>query len=374
MKKLLLAIAVMGSCVAANAQQAIETSKFFDNWSIGVQGGVYEPTIGQNMLKDMRAGVNVELTKGITPVLGLSVNYFAGINANNANDEATYFLYNAYGQKTAFDFGNLGVNGLINLNNLFGGYKGQPRSVEVIARAGCGWGYILGECYRQHADHPFSTVTSNFGLDFNFNVGQEKALTFTVKPAISYWNVGSGLNVHQSQLTLTAGLTYHFKNSNGLRYFKVYDDSALRDEIARLQAELAKKPKEVIKEVEVEKIKYVEKPVVVEANKLAPVVIFRQGQSVIDPSQRPSVDMIATYMKNHPESKVIINGYASPEGPADLNQRLSDARAKAVYDMLVNTYKIDPSRLTQKGLGVTDELFSENDWNRVVVFIEENKK
>ena len=133
---------------------------------------------------------------------------------------------------------------------------------------------------------------------------------------------------------------------------------------------------EVIKEVPVEKI--VEKPVTIEKTivketQLAPVVIFQLGKSVIDASQKPSVAMIAKYMQNHPTSKVLINGYASPEGNPEVNQKLSDARAKAVYDMLVNVYKISPDRLTHKGLGVTDELFDENDWNRVAVFIEQSK-
>ena len=34
---------------------------------------------------------------------------------------------------------------------------------------------------------------------------------------------------------------------------------------------------------------------------------------------------------------------------------------------------ISPERLSHKGLGVTDELFDENDWNRVATFIEESK-
>ena len=139
MKKILLAITMVASAVAANAQTAIESSKFFDNWSLGVQGGVWEPTIRQDILKDMRAGVNIELAKQISPVFGVSVNYFAAINANNSTDPAAFYT-RAYGSKTAFDFGNLSVNGLVNLSNLFGGYNGQPRCFEVVARGGAGWG------------------------------------------------------------------------------------------------------------------------------------------------------------------------------------------------------------------------------------------
>jgi len=379
MKKILLVMAMAATGLAAHAQTAIEKSKLFDNWSFGIQGGVYEPAMGQNVFKDLRPGVNLELSKMFTPVFGVSANYFAGINANNGNSRSTKF----WGQsgvlapKTAFDFSNLGVSGLANLTNLFCGYKGEPRAFEVVARAGAGWGYQLGDCYPQAAGSAaYNTVTTNFGFDFNFNLGESKAVTVNLKPSISYWNVGSGLNLKNSNVALLAGLTYNFKNSNGTHYFKTYDVGAMQVEIDRLNAELAKKPKEVVKEVTVEKI--VEKPVTVEKTivketQLAPVVIFQLGKSTIDASQRPSVAMIAKYMQNHPTSKVHINGYASPEGNANLNQKLSDARAKAVYDMLVNTYKISPSRLTHKGLGVTDELFDENDWNRVATFIEKEK-
>ena len=40
MKKSLFVIALAASSVAANAQTAIESSKFFDNWYFGIGGGV----------------------------------------------------------------------------------------------------------------------------------------------------------------------------------------------------------------------------------------------------------------------------------------------------------------------------------------------
>ena len=106
---------------------------------------------------------------------------------------------------------------------------------------------------------------------------------------------------------------------------------------------------------------------------LAPVVIFDQGKSVINPSQAPSVSMIATYMKNHPDAKVLIKGYASPEGNAELNQKLSLARANAVKNQLIKKYKISSKRLDVQGLGATNEVFSEADWNRVCTFLESEK-
>jgi len=78
--------------------------------------------------------------------------------------------------------------------------------------------------------------------------------------------------------------------------------------------------------------------------------------------------MIATYMKSHKNANVRIKGYASPEGSAEINEKIAQARAEAVKTILVKKYKIKESRLEAKGMGVTDELFSENDWNRVATF------
>ena len=86
-----------------------------------------------------------------------------------------------------------------------------------------------------------------------------------------------------------------------------------------------------------------------------------------------SVAMIAKYMKNHPESKILIKGYASPEGNPELNQKLSVARAQAVKDALVSRYGIVASRLTIQGMGATDELFDELDFNRVATFTDTTK-
>jgi outer membrane protein OmpA-like peptidoglycan-associated protein len=112
---------------------------------------------------------------------------------------------------------------------------------------------------------------------------------------------------------------------------------------------------------------------VVNNNVLQPTVIFGQGKSTVDAAQMASVAMIAKYMKNHPESKILIKGYASPEGNPELNQKLSEARATSVKNALVKRYGIAESRLTIQGMGATDELFDEIDFNRVATFTDTTK-
>lgn len=279
------------------------------------------------------------------------------------------------------------MNGLFNISNLLGGYNGSPRPFELVAEAGAGWGHFYGISTSEspHKDKNFISV--NFGLGLNFNVSD--ALQINVKPAITYalnGKDGNNMNVNSSYLTFMAGITYKFKNSNGTHNFQISDKQytqeqidEMNDRINRMRGSyentIADKDHAITQlrsQLANEKAK--DKTVIVNktTTQLAPVVIFDQAKSIINKSQQPSVQMIATYMRNHPESKITIKGYASPEGDKDFNQTLSEKRAKAVYNMLVNTYKISPDRLKTEGLGATNEIFTENDWNRVCVFLENN--
>jgi len=78
-------------------------------------------------------------------------------------------------------------------------------------------------------------------------------------------------------------------------------------------------------------------------------------------------------MKNHKDAKVKVQGYASPEGKAEFNKKLSEKRAEVVKNALVKKYKIAADRITTEGLGATDKLSSENDFNRVAMFIDTTK-
>jgi outer membrane protein OmpA-like peptidoglycan-associated protein len=103
-----------------------------------------------------------------------------------------------------------------------------------------------------------------------------------------------------------------------------------------------------------------------EEHSLECLVYFGQGKTIVSPAQLPNVERIATFLKNNKDSKVIIYGYASPEGSVEVNERIANQRADAVKNLLVNKYKIAADRITAKGKGVGDS-FSEPDWNRVSI-------
>lgn len=372
MKKVtILAAALAVTSLSVNAQKAYEGSRFFDNWYVGVKGGVTTPTTHSAFWRNMRAETGLELGKQITPVFGVSFEGLTGINTSVS--------------KTAFDDLNLGLLGKINLNNLFGGYNGQPRLFEVEGIAGFGWGHDFMNSGVGN-DRPY--MVSRFGASLNFNLGEKKAWAVNVRPAVVYRMDGDRahvLNVNKSKIEVLAGVTYRFASSNGKHYMtiqKPYNQAevnSLNESINALRAENARKEEALnAKEAEnarlakeLNDLKNAPKQVqtIVQnthSKSLESVVTFRQGKTSISADQVPNVERIATYMKNNPKSTVVIKGYASPEGSAEVNARVANQRAEAVKDMLISKYKISASRITAEGQGVGD-MFSEPDWNRVSI-------
>jgi OOP family OmpA-OmpF porin len=63
-----------------------------------------------------------------------------------------------------------------------------------------------------------------------------------------------------------------------------------------------------------------------------------------------SANFVANFLKRNPGVKLEVKGYADELGPEDYNIKLSEKRAKAVYDMLISA-GIESSRLSFKGYG-----------------------
>ena len=364
---LLLGMAVVG----ANAQTAVEGNKFLDNWSLGINAGGTTPLTHSAFFKNMRPVVGLGLTKQLTPSFGIGMEAMGSFNTTVS--------------RTAIDNSNISLLGMINLNNFFGTYTGVPRTFEVEAVFGIGWlHYYVNEELGDHINSPSTKV----GLNFNFNLGESKAWTLAVKPALVYDMNDAGyyhFNANCAAWEITAGLKYHFKCSNGEHYFtkvRPYNQSeidALNAQVNRLRGEADNNAAALRKEtqrangLETELNECRNKAPQVVTNTidnskkiLESVITFRQGRTTIESSQLPNVERIATYLRNHKEASVVIKGYASPEGSAVVNARIANQRAEAVKKMLVSKYRIAESRISAEGQGVGN-MFDEPDWNRVSI-------
>ena len=371
MKKIVASLVLCMAVIAANAQKAVEGNKFTDNWSVGFNAGGTTPLTHSAFFKNMRAVLGVGLDKQVTPVLGWGFEAMTSINTTPS--------------RTAFDNTNLSVLGTLNLSNLFGGYAGAPRLFEVETVTGIGWLH-----YAVNGESDLNSMSSKLGLNFNFNLGEEKAWTLAFKPALVYDMSADGtdnvcFNANRAAWEFTAGLKYHFSCSNGKHYFtivKPYNQSeidALNDQINNMRREAddnaaalknanqkAADLEKALNDCKNQAPKVITETVTNNKKTLESVVTFRQGGTSVESSQTPNVERIATYLKNHKNATVSIKGYASPEGNADVNARIAKQRAESVKNMLINRYKIAANRITAEGQGVGN-MFEEPDWNRVSI-------
>jgi len=367
MKKIFLSTMLAGAAIAANAQSvsSISNSKFFDNWQVGVNVGGYTPTTGYPFFKSTRLNFGVEVGKQISPSFRLSADGVAYINNNVAG----------YRNPLVIEHTNVAMLGNFNLSNIFAGYKGAPRTFEVEAFAGPGW---------LHSYNPgrndSNAMTVKFGANFLLNLGASKAWAIKLSPSILYGLTPAdqqdhSLNNNNSITQASLGIVYRFKGSNGAHHITAAQAPAapvVEDKSGPLREELRDARKRIheleeeLAEARNRKPEVIETKVVETKRTLESVVTFAQGKTIIAPSQQPNVARIATYMKKYPKSKVIIKGFASPEGSIEVNERIAKARAEAVKSVLVKQYKIDGDRIVAEGEGI-GHMFSEPDWNRVSI-------
>lgn len=102
---------------------------------------------------------------------------------------------------------------------------------------------------------------------------------------------------------------------------------------------------------------------------LMTTVRFTINSAKIMPTEEVNVYNMAEWLKANPNEKVTIVGYADKDtGTAEYNLALSERRANAVADALVNEYGISRDRLTITYDGSAVQPYSVNDWNRIVIF------
>jgi len=79
-------------------------------------------------------------------------------------------------------------------------------------------------------------------------------------------------------------------------------------------------------------------------------VFFDNDSSKLKPESYDDMNLAVELLKRVPAATAVIEGHTDSNGPDAHNQRLSEARAKAVRDYMVSM-GIDPSRLEARGFG-----------------------
>lgn len=82
-----------------------------------------------------------------------------------------------------------------------------------------------------------------------------------------------------------------------------------------------------------------------------PGVNFETAKSTIRPESYPILDEAAKILIENPGIRVEVQGHTDSQGSDAYNLRLSQARAEAVRNYLIEKHRVDPDRLTARGYG-----------------------
>jgi len=89
-------------------------------------------------------------------------------------------------------------------------------------------------------------------------------------------------------------------------------------------------------------------------------VLFETGKANLQPGAYPTIERLATALKEDPTRKVLIEGHTDSTGSAEFNQRLSESRAQSVQAALMER-GVMANQISTIGKGATTPIASNND-------------
>lgn len=416
----LLALTAAGLAMTekANAQDAVyvddavtvtefscdNSNKYFSNWRqnwfLQLGAGVTQPLVehgvnmkapGDNVDKKMMTAVyNVGVGRWMSPYLGFRLNALGGVlHWNNPT------LAQPNNGWTHANHVQLNFELMWDMCNSLGGVN-PNRPVSVIPFVGFGGDYLWDvedsdsnpaagtNIYRRKSDKLRTsnwTLPVSAGIQFRFRLC--KYVDFFAEARASFygdnWNLCASGDPIESHVDVVGGFNINF----GGRGWDTYNECAYLSQIAALNGQVNDLRAELLNCGQTvaalqaqlpcpEAAGPVENAAVQKDCVNAPLmttVRFTIDSDEIMPTEEVNVYNMAEWLKANPKENVTIVGYADKDtGTSEYNMQLSERRANAVADALVNQYGIDRSRLTVKYDGSSVQPYSTNDWNRIVIF------
>ncbi|MBL0710701.1 MAG: OmpA family protein, partial [Colwellia sp.] len=81
------------------------------------------------------------------------------------------------------------------------------------------------------------------------------------------------------------------------------------------------------------------------------LVNFDNNKAIVKAEYLPEIKRMADFLKTYPEVSLVIEGHTSKSGSAAYNKKISQQRADAIVDVLVNQFSVDSNRLSAVGYG-----------------------
>ena len=380
-KNILLSGVVAMGCISASAQEADKTVNVFNpHWYVQAQiGGQYtlgEIGFGKLLSPNAQLGVGYNFNK----VVGarLSFNAWQSKAGQKVISDGATTTY-----KWKWNYIAPMVDATFNLTNLFCEYN-PNRLVEVGVFGGIGANIAWGNDEAKDAKEAILATPGSKNLE-----GYDK----TAMPLENLWTgsktrfvarVGANVDFRVSDrvklgVELSANTLSDKYNSKKAGNPDWYFNALVGAKIALGQTHSTKvipAPKPVEKIIE----RIIEKPApapvpktetkqeAVEEN-FRRDIFFPIGNSNIAKSQTTKIAEIVTFMKENPDAKITLTGYADKgTGSAAFNDKIAARRAQTVYNTLA-AKGVAKSRMIKKSMGSRVQPFEENDMNRVTICI-----
>ncbi len=373
LNKVILSGVVALSCVSASAQEADKTVNVFTpHWYAQAQiGGQY--TLGEiGFGKLLSPNVQVGIGYNFNQVVGarFSLNTWQSKAGQNVAGNVYKWKWNYVAPM---------VDATFNLTNLFCEYN-PDRLVEVGVFGGIGANIAWGN--DEAADAKAAILKSDAATE---------ALKYGATPLENLWDgtktrfvarVGANVDFRVSDrvklgVELSANTLSDKYNSKKAGNPDWYFNALVGVKVALGETHTTKvipAPKPVEKIIE----RIIEKPAPAPAPKVESKVVeenFRRdiffpiGNTNIAKSQTTKIAEIVEYMKENPDAKITLTGYADKgTGSVAFNDKIAARRAQTVYNTLA-AKGVAKSRMIKESKGCRVQPFEENDMNRVTICI-----
>ena len=369
---ILSGILAMG-CVTASAQEADKTVNVFNpHWYVQAQvGGQY--TLGEIGFSDLISpNAQVGLGYNFNKVVGARLSFNAWQSKGGQKVNTTNY-------KWKWNYVAPMVDATFNLTNLFCEYN--PERVVSVG--------VFGGIGANIAWSNEEAATAQAGIMSNYKDNKEKPLEYLWKKpdgkgskAFFAARLGANVDFRVSDrvslgLEVSANTLSDHYNSKKAGNPDWYFNALVGAKIALGKTHTTKTipaPKPVEKIIE----RVIEKQVVpapvetkkeVAAEEFRRDIFFTIGNSVIAKSQASKITEIVNYMKENPDAKITLTGYADKGTGSDaINDKVAARRAQTVYNALA-AKGVAKSRMIKKSAGSRVQPFSENGMNRVTICI-----
>ena len=265
---------------------------------------------------------------------------------------------------------------MANVTNLFRGYAVDNGWFELIGFFGLGANLAFDNGY---STPDFWWLAGRVGMRVNFNVSQSVAIylqtaAYATDPEFDGYK---GTAVGDLYGIASLGLQYTFN-----RKVSSFEKLTI-DELDRLNRrvnenrDLIENHQDILERQQrlIDKLgtyqPVTERPVIVQGGRGLPEFIrFALDSYAIQKSEYTKASDAVDFMKNNPDAKILLIGYADKRtGSTTHNLNLSRRRVEAVKNEMVRL-GINGNRINTEYRGDREQPFGINEWNRVVMMIE----